>query len=226
MGKLKVYHLVLCNRRLHYDRGTLPTTLGPLPMPSGGFMLTGIPLVMDEHRCPQIAKAEASVAKIERALYRLRPACVLVLHIVLAYVILALDYVSEAMPPCAMHLRRTQRAVDRVLTRVLRALRNVPKALLWMPKALLWIPVAAGGFGFPHLYSRMRLRHVQGYLRAMDSRSVLVRENVCALRQPNHSKGLDCLDQDRLLHTMAETHLDVHVLPAAAAQPAAVDTQM
>ena len=219
MGKLKVYHLVLCNRRLHYDPGTLPTTLGPLPMPSGGFMLTGIPLVMGEHRCPQIAKAEASVAKIERALYRLRPACVLVLHIVLAYVILALDYVSEAMPPCAMRLRRTQRAVDRVLTRVLRVLRNVPKALLWMP-------VAGGGFGFPHLHSRMRLRHVQGYLRAMDSRSVLGRENVCALRQPNHSKGLDCLDQDRLLHAMAETHLDVHVLPAAAAQPAAVDTQV
>ena len=30
-------------------------------------MLTGIPLVMGEHPGPQIAKAEASLAKIERA---------------------------------------------------------------------------------------------------------------------------------------------------------------
>ena len=44
--KLKVYHLVLRNRRLHYAPGTLPTTLGPLPLQSGGFMLIGLPLVM------------------------------------------------------------------------------------------------------------------------------------------------------------------------------------
>ena len=47
-------------------------------------MLTGVPLVMGEHPCPQIAKAEASLAKIECTLYRLRPAYVLVLRIVLA----------------------------------------------------------------------------------------------------------------------------------------------
>ena len=38
VGKLKVYHLVLRNRRLHYATGTLRTTLGPLPMQSGGFV--------------------------------------------------------------------------------------------------------------------------------------------------------------------------------------------
>ena len=32
VGKLKVYHLVLHNRRLHYAPGTLPTPLGPLPL--------------------------------------------------------------------------------------------------------------------------------------------------------------------------------------------------
>ena len=68
-----MYHLVLRNRRLHYAPGTLPTTLGPLPLQSGGFMLTGVPLVMGEHPGPQIAKAEASLAKMERALYHLRP---------------------------------------------------------------------------------------------------------------------------------------------------------
>ena len=88
------------------------------------------------------------------------------------------------------------------------------------------MPVAGGGFGFPHLYSRMRLRHVQGYLRAMDWCSVLVRENVRALRHPNHWKGLDSPDQENLLHTMAEARLEVHVLPAAAAQPAAVDSRV
>ena len=156
VGKLKVYHLVLRNCRLHYAPGTLPTPLGPLPLQSGGFMLTGVPLVMGKQPGPQIAKAEASLAKIERALYRLRPAYVLVLRIVLAYVVAPVDYVYEAMPPCPTRLRRTQRAVDRVLTRALQVPRNVPRALLWMP-------VAGGGFGFPRLYSRMRLRHVLGF---------------------------------------------------------------
>ena len=66
-GTLKVYHVVLRNRWLHYAPGTLPTTMGPLPLQSGGFMLTGIPLVMGEHPGLRTAKAEASPAKIERA---------------------------------------------------------------------------------------------------------------------------------------------------------------
>ena len=70
-------------------------------------MLTGIPVVMGEHPGPQIAKAEASLVKIERTLYRLLPAYVLVLRIVLAYIISALDYVYEAMPPCPTRLCRT-----------------------------------------------------------------------------------------------------------------------
>ena len=86
--------------------------------------------------------------------------------------------------------------------------------------------VAGGGFGVPHLYNRMCLRHVLGYLRVMDSRSVLVHEKVRALSHPDHRKGLDNPDQGRLLHTMAETHLEVHILPAATAQPAAVDTRV
>ena len=109
--------------------------------------------------------------------------------------------------------------MDRVPTRALRLPRNVPRALTWMP-------VTSRGFGFPHLYRRMRLRHVQGYLRAMDSRSVLVRENVRALSHPDCWKGLGGPDEERLFHTMAEAHLEVCVLPAAKAQPAAVDTQV
>ena len=132
-----------------------------------------------------------------------------------AYVVSALDYVYEAMPPCPTRLRRTQRVVDKVLTRALRVPRHVPGPLLWMP-------VASGGFGFPHLYNRLRLRHVQGLLGAMDSRSVLV----CAPRHPDHWKGLDGPDRERLLHTMAETHLEVHVLPAATPQPATVDIRV
>ena len=107
-------------------------------------MLTNIPRVKGEQLTPQITKAEASLAKFERALYQLRPTYVLVLRIVLAYVVSALDYVYDAMPPCPTHLRHTQRAVDRILTRALRVPRNVPRALLWMP-------VASGGLGFPHL---------------------------------------------------------------------------
>ena len=53
------------------------------------------------------------------------------------------------------------------------------------------MPVAGGGFGFPHLYIRTRLRNLLGNLRAMDSRNVLVRENVPALSHPEHWKGLE-----------------------------------
>ena len=45
----------------------------------------------------------------------------------------------------------------------------------------------------------------------MDSRSVLVREKVRALSHPDHWKGLDGPDEQRLFHTMAETHLEVHI---------------
>ena len=116
-------------------------------------MLTGIPVVMGEHPVLQIAKAEASLEKIERALYRLRPAYVHVLRIGLAYVVSTLDDVYEAMPQCPTRLRRTQRAAERVLSTALRVPQNVPRALLWMP-------VTGGSFGFPHLYIHMRLRHV------------------------------------------------------------------
>ena len=180
-------------------------------------MLTSIRLVMGEYPAPQVAKAEASLAKVGRALYRLRPAYVLVLRILLAYVVSALDYVYDAMPPCPTRLGHTQRALYRVLTRALRVPGNVPRALMWML-------VPSGGFGLSRLYSRMRLRHVQGYIGAMDSRSVLVRENVRALSHPDCWQGLDGPDQERLFHTVAEVSLEVCVVPAAAAQPAAVDT--
>ena len=156
VGKVKVYHLVLHNRRLHYASGTLTTSLGLLPLQSRGFMLTGIPLVMGEHPGPRIAKAEARLAKIERALHCLRPAYVLVLRIVHTYIMFALDYVYKAMPSCPTRLRRTQGAADRVLTRAVRVPRNVPRALLLMP-------VAGGRFSSPHLYSRSEVPHSHGF---------------------------------------------------------------
>ena len=55
----------------------------------------------------------------------------------------------------------------------------------------------------------------------MDSRRVLVRENVRA--PPPEPLERPGSDQENLLYTMAETHLEVNALPAAAAQPAAVD---
>ena len=45
VGKPKVYDAVSRNRRLHYAPGTLLPTLGPLPLQSGGFMLTEVPIL-------------------------------------------------------------------------------------------------------------------------------------------------------------------------------------
>ena len=107
-----MYHLVLRNCRLHYAPGTLLSTLTSLLVQSRGFMLPRVPLVMGNHTNPKIAKAEASLTRIERTLYRLRQARVLVLRIVLAYVVVALDYVYSAMPLCLTCLRRTQTAMN------------------------------------------------------------------------------------------------------------------
>ena len=95
-------------------------------------MLTEVPLEMAEHPGPQVAKVEANLATVGRAIYPLRLAYLLTLRIVLAYVVSAMDYVYEAMPPYPTRLRHTQRAVNSVSTRAPRVPRNVPPAL-WMP---------------------------------------------------------------------------------------------
>ena len=178
-----------------------------------GFMLTGVPLVIGEHPGPQIAKAEASLAKIERAPYRPFPAYVLVLRIVLAYVVSALDYVYKAMPPCPTRLRSTQSAVDKVPTAAGAAERAHGPSVDARCRRGLRLPPPVQTDAPPAC---------QGFLTAMDSRSVFVRENARALRHPDNWKGLDSPDHDRLLHTMA--HLEVHVFPATTVQPAAVLT--
>ena len=43
VGKLKVYHLALRNRWLHYAPGPVPTTLGPLPRSPGASCSPGYP---------------------------------------------------------------------------------------------------------------------------------------------------------------------------------------
>ena len=54
----------------------------------------------------------------------------LALQFVLACVVCTLDNVYEAKPPCATRLRRTQRAVHRVLTRARPVSRTLPRAKL------------------------------------------------------------------------------------------------
>ena len=49
---------------------------------------------------------------------------------------------------------------------------------------------------------------------------MLVRENMRAIRH------LDAPHEEKLLHTMAETHLEGHVLPAATAQLGAMDIRV
>ena len=122
----------------------------------------------------------------------------------------ALDYIYEAMPSHPQRLRKVERALDRILTCALRVPRN-------MPHALLWTSLNRGGFGVPHLYTRMCLRHVRGFLRAMDSRSVLVRENLCAPWSSRAWQGRDGLNLELLVHILREVGMDMLVLPAARA---------
>ena len=79
-------------------------------------MLTGVPVVMGKQRNRQIANVEANVVKIGRGVYRLRRAHVLLLRIVVAYVLLALHCVYEAMVPHPKRSRRAPTALDCFLT--------------------------------------------------------------------------------------------------------------
>ena len=72
-------------------------------------------------------------------------------------------------------------------------------------------PLDRSGFGIPHLYTRMRLRHVRGFLYAVDSRTVIVRENVCTLWTSRVWYGLDGSDQELLEHTLREVGMDMLV---------------
>ena len=92
--KLKVYRLHLDQRRIRYVPGTVPTSLGPLKQQTEGFMLTGAPLVIGDQRKEQLAKTEGSLGKLGRALSALWPAYLLVLRVVLAFVVSALNYVD------------------------------------------------------------------------------------------------------------------------------------
>ena len=139
----------------------LPTPLGPLPLQSSGFMLTEVPLVMGEQPTPRIAKAEANLVQDRvrtpppvPCLRAGPPYCPRLCDLGPGLCLRGHAALRDAPPPHAA-------GVDKVLTRVLRVPRNVPWPLLLMP-------VAGGGFGFPHLYSRMRLRHVQGFLLSME----------------------------------------------------------
>ena len=68
-----------------------------------------------------------------------------------------------------------------VLTRALWVFRNVPRMLL---QTLL----DRGKFGIPHLYTHMCQRHVRGFLRTIESQSVIIRKNVIALRSNSTSE--------------------------------------
>ena len=111
-----------------------------------------------------------NLAKIGRALRSLQPAHLLVLRIVLALAVSALDCIDEAMPLCLKLLHAVHRAMDGVLTR--HPTRSQQRAA----GAIVDPPLDRGGFGVPHLFSSMRrrtrMRHIWGFLGTMDSRSI------------------------------------------------------
>ena len=153
--KLKVYLLPAARRPPHLvHEGHTAHLPGALDQQTDGFMLTRVRLVMGDHPREQLAKAEANLEKVGRTLGALQPPYLLVLRVLLAFMVSALDYVYTVMPPHRQRPREVQRALDRVLTRALRVPHNVRLASLWTPPN-------HSGFGIPYLYTRMRPRHVR-----------------------------------------------------------------
>ena len=131
------------------------------------------------------------------------------LRVVLAFVVSALDYVYEA----------TRSGCTRSGGRRTGSLCTPCWCPATCPVRSRWTLLGPCGFGVPHLCTCMYLRHVREFLRAMDYRSMIVRENVRALWLSGAWRGRDGLDQELLEHALRELSMDVHVPPAARAAP-------
>lgn len=164
--------LVLRNGHLRLVCGTLPTMMGPLNLPycQKGLYFYVIPLLMGAPPTSTHQSTLKFLQKIHGAVCRLRPSFILALRIVLQFGIAKLDYVYEAMPPVPSQLSALQREVD---VTALAALK-LPKS---MPKALLYAPLRARGFGVTHLATRLGLRYVLGFFKALNSRNALIKSS-------------------------------------------------
>jgi hypothetical protein len=121
---------------------------------------------------------------------------------VLAYAVTKLDYVHDAVPPNHPRLD----SVDRVLPCALRVPRNVPRALLYAP-------LAVGGYGVPHLTSRLRLRFEAGVMRALSSRNALVRMSTRWLLQQPSATAVRHSDMDYFSTTLQHFQPTVSLPP-------------
>ena len=124
--KLKGFCLALEGCVIRYLPGAWDSLLGRIEWESEGLSMTGIPLAPTE----KIQRMEQRLYHIRRAPCSLRPSCILVLHMVVAYFLSCANFMFEAVAVAPAWVSRTQRLLKQVAVASLSVLLRVPDAAL------------------------------------------------------------------------------------------------
>ena len=114
---------------------------------------------------------EKAVDTVRKALWRVKPAYPLALRVLLASAIASAEYVFDVVPVPTDELKGPQVALDK-------AAKEALKLPLSFPKVILHGPLSRLGMGVPELAGRFQVRRLSSLLKALNSRSVYVREAV------------------------------------------------
>lgn len=150
--KLLLFLISRLGSLLRYNTGEVHTSHGTIPLQTSCLQFAGIPIVQGDVPRATLDKALARLRRLHQCISRLRPSYPLTLRIVAAFGIAGLDSVADAIPFEASWLVPIQRALDACLTSALRIPRTAPRRLLY-------VSPNGGGFGFPNLSVRFRIRH-------------------------------------------------------------------
>ena len=131
----------------------------------------GVPMVMGEDTLATTAALEEKLVKLRPALWRTRPSYVLIVRVVLVFAISGAEYVYDVVLVGEKTLHKSQSLVDTILRDAIRRPQGFPKRVL--RGSLLSM-----GLGGPNLLVRFAVRRVVVLLRALNSRSVYVRQAV------------------------------------------------
>ena len=128
-------------------------------------------MVMGEDASATKAALEEKLAKLRLARWRTRPSYVLAVRVVLAFAVSRAEYVYDVVPVGSKSLQKSQSQVDTILRDAIR----LPQGY---PRRVLWGSLASMGLGGPNLAVRFAVRRVAVLLRAVNSRSMYVRQAV------------------------------------------------
>ena len=166
-SKLKMYHILHGQGKLHYGKGSIACALGQLNYQPHGLKTVGIPCVMGESPKAYVSAIAQLFVHVLAKVRRTGPSCIMALRVALSYAMPSLDFRLTLVPMTAEQLAPLQQ--------VARGSLHLPT---WFPSKYLVVPLHMGGLGYPCLELCLRLQRILLTLKAASGRSVYTRELV------------------------------------------------